>query len=96
MNGANIEISTLKAENMKIWNELNAMQQRLKMNELDIVGIPERKKGNVVEIMKNVSTKLNFPSVENSIDNCYRLHLASKDDKPQPIIVSFKNKLLRN
>ncbi|KAL3278152.1 hypothetical protein HHI36_013495 [Cryptolaemus montrouzieri] len=78
MNDISMEMSALKNENLKLENEFNIMQQNMKSTELDIIGVPEKKNENVAEIVKMVSSKINFPSVESTIHNCNRVHF-SKD-----------------
>ncbi|KAL3269663.1 hypothetical protein HHI36_008724 [Cryptolaemus montrouzieri] len=92
----NLEINALKNDNVKIRGEINHLQQLMKLNELDIVEVPESRNENVLEIIKEVSTKTKIPSIDTCIDNCFRVHYAPKDNKPGPIVVSFKNRMMRN
>ncbi|KAL3288231.1 hypothetical protein HHI36_002680, partial [Cryptolaemus montrouzieri] len=50
----NLEMATLRAENIKVKNEMNAFQQAAEMNDVD-VEIPERKNESNLEVVKEVS-----------------------------------------
>ncbi|KAL3287350.1 hypothetical protein HHI36_001824 [Cryptolaemus montrouzieri] len=61
-------------------NELNWLQQRMKMKEVDLIGIPEKRNENVIEKVKEISRKSNSPAlIENAVDNCYRVHFPSRN-----------------
>ncbi|KAL3280057.1 hypothetical protein HHI36_017564 [Cryptolaemus montrouzieri] len=50
------EVETLKKENAKIMDDMNALQQQMKMNEIDLIGIPEKKNENICDIIKDLAT----------------------------------------
>ncbi|KAL3280694.1 hypothetical protein HHI36_003931, partial [Cryptolaemus montrouzieri] len=54
----------------------------------------QRKPGYFVtlEVVKRITTNLNFTDVKGKMENCYRLHFPTKWDKPCPIVVKFQSK----
>ncbi|KAL3287897.1 hypothetical protein HHI36_002354 [Cryptolaemus montrouzieri] len=61
-----LEVETPKKKNAKIMDDMNALQQQMKMNDIDLIGIPEKRNENICDIMKDLATAINYPSIENS------------------------------
>lgn len=70
------------------------MQQQLKANEVDNIGIPAKKYENILEI-RNISTTLGLPSTIDDVNNCFRCHFSAKNDKPSQISVAFPSKNIK-
>ncbi|KAL3288521.1 hypothetical protein HHI36_002962 [Cryptolaemus montrouzieri] len=94
INLLNTEMDSLKRDNFKLKNEVMDLHQKLKLNDLEMVRIPESRNENIIDIVENVASKLNFASVESCLNNCYRVHSVSKDsNRSRPIVASFKTTL---
>ncbi|KAL3286014.1 hypothetical protein HHI36_000528 [Cryptolaemus montrouzieri] len=89
------EINKVKNEKEKLKSDINLMEQRMKMNDIEIVGVPETKNENTLEVVERISTNLNVTDVKGKKENCYRLHFPTKGDKPRPIVVKFKFKSMK-
>ncbi|KAL3271038.1 hypothetical protein HHI36_021538, partial [Cryptolaemus montrouzieri] len=92
MNLLNAEMESYGVHNFKLKNKVMDLHQNLKLN-----GIPESRNENIIDIVKNVASKLNFASVESCLNDCYRVHSVSKDSsRSRPIVASFKTTLYKS
>lgn len=95
INECELKLRTFETNCSEVSKRMNDLQQQLKANEVDIVGIPERKNENILEVVRNISTALGLPSAVNDVNNCFRCHFSTKNDKPRPISVAFRSKMIK-
>ncbi|XP_022831003.1 uncharacterized protein LOC111359637 [Spodoptera litura] len=102
---AGIESRVVKLENLEesllslqtdvdtIKSESAMSDQRSRLNNVEIKGIPQRKDENLFTILDRISQRVNFPVLQNQINFITRIPVFGGKDKP--IIVSFLNRYIK-
>lgn len=86
-------VSSLQSEIVSIKSELSASDQRSRLNNVEIKGIPVKKDENLFVILDNICQKVNFTIPKPQINYLSRIPLFNSKDKS--IVVSFLNRYVK-
>uniref|UniRef100_A0A8D8Y759 FP protein C-terminal domain-containing protein n=1 Tax=Cacopsylla melanoneura TaxID=428564 RepID=A0A8D8Y759_9HEMI len=85
----------LKNDNEENKNHIHDMQQRQRLINIIVDGIPVTKNENVYNIIKDLGTKLGIQDPLNDVQVCHRVNTTNKR-KPKPIVVRMLNTKTRD
>ncbi|KAL1447583.1 hypothetical protein WDU94_009839 [Cyamophila willieti] len=85
----------LKTDNEENKNHIHDMQQRQRLINVIVDGIPVTKNENVYNIIKELGTKLGIQDPLNDVQVCHRVNTTNKS-KPKPIVVRMLNTKTRD
>lgn len=88
------EVPKLKAEIVKLCSEKNERDQWLRMNNVEIKGVPVKNNENLFDLVGQVGSVLGYPIKKEDINLITRVPTYQKDS-PKPIIVSFINRYVK-
>lgn len=97
------EIQRLSDENINLHSKVNSLEIEIKnleqyshRNNLVIYGIPEDKNENIHNVMRRLSTAIQFPNWSiNIVDAVHRMGKGNSKD-PRPIVVKFISRMDRD
>lgn len=96
------EIDRISADNKVMRKDLNDLQSYYKNNEqisrvndVEIVGVPQEDKENLITIIKTIGVALQVPFTEKDIDTVHRVQCFDKK-KTKNIIVKFQSRIVKN
>lgn len=89
------ENKTLRTELKKAWSDIDDLQQRSRLNNIIINGIPESKNEDVNMLVENIGQKLNIRDPASHIQVAHRVK-STNDKKPKPIVVRLLNTKTRD
>lgn len=89
------ENKNLKKELKKAWNDIDDLQQRSRLNNIIINGIPEAKNEDVYKLVENIGLKLNICDPASHIQVAHRVKTTIKE-KSKPIVVRLLNTKTRD
>lgn len=103
------QISELKKENKQLKNEnielqkvstdmkerLRALEQYTRKNNIEISGIPETAKENVLAVVKDIGTALGLELQESQVAAAHRIP-SFKRDRPASLVVQFQDRTSRD
>lgn len=92
-------VGQLHKENTELKNRVDDLEQKLKVSQLRLYGVREKKGENLAEVVTKLLEEKNVLDTENSTQSlcCYRLGLLKPGNKkPRPIIIKFKDENQRN
>ncbi|CAB3231634.1 unnamed protein product [Arctia plantaginis] len=103
----NSKMNTIKAlerNNSDLQKEINTLNNRISVIEkisrgqnLELQAVPESRNENLVTLIKNLCTSINFQIDDSSILSCRRVaKINSTSDRPRNIIVTLSNSTLRD
>lgn len=67
----------------------NQLEQSIKNYSLEIVGVPQQKEENLLNIISSIGDVLNIKMNENDVDNIFRVKTANKNITSEKIVVNF-------
>lgn len=67
----------------------NQLEQSLKNYSLEIVGVPEVKDEDLIDVISKLGDTLKIKVIENDIDNIFRVRTAKKNNASDKIVVTF-------
>lgn len=92
-------IDELRSENATLRNKVTSMEQRIedmesysRRNSVEVQGIPEEPKENVLNIIKGVGKALDFEITDSMVDACHRVGRRT-EDRPRGIIIKFVRRM---
>lgn len=89
-NNIECELSTLKKDYNNLKEEMNELQQYSRRDNVEILGIPENKNENVVNILADIGTHVGCPVLPTDLAAQHRVAHQSPDNKrPRAIIAKF-------
>ncbi|KAL3265587.1 hypothetical protein HHI36_009792 [Cryptolaemus montrouzieri] len=56
------QVSALNSVNKKIKSDINTLQQSMEMSKLEGIEVPESRNESVIQVVKDISAKINFES----------------------------------
>lgn len=65
----------------------NQLEQSIKNYSLEIVGVPQQKEENLLNIISSIGDVLNIKLNENDVDNIFRVKTANKKTTSEKIVV---------
>lgn len=87
-------IEPLQAECNLLKAKVENLEQRSRINNVEIIGVPEKANENLVDIVSNIGKKVNCPVAEHEIDAVHRVTPFNFDkNKPKHIILRFVSRL---
>ncbi|CAH1119665.1 unnamed protein product [Phaedon cochleariae] len=90
------KVSDIQTDFDLMRNEMDHLQQQLRMNNLEIQGVPEKNSENVEVIVNGILEVLGLPK-DNSIESCHRIpHMDKNDKRPRGIIVKASSKMIKD
>lgn len=89
------ENKILKGELSKAQDCIDDLQQRSRLSNIIINGIPEAKNENVYKLVENIGEKLNIQDPGSHIQVAHRV-LSTNKNKPKPIVVRLLNTKTRD
>lgn len=87
------EVRQLKAHISKLEEDLNNNNQWLRLNNVEIRGVPLKDKENLFEIVTKIGSKIQHPIMKHNINFITRI--PSRENRVKPIVVSFLNRYLK-
>ena len=91
------EIAALKTQNKQLKQELDSNNQRERLLNLEIVGVPERKDENLTDTILKLSLKAGVNVIAADITFATRVSPKSKvQGRPRPIVVKMNSRLLKD
>lgn len=87
------EVHQLKAHISKLEEDLNNNNQWLRLNNVEIRGVPLKDKENLLEIVTKIGSKIQHPISKHNINFITRI--PSRENRVKPIVVSFLNRYLK-
>lgn len=96
------EVDRISADNKVLRKELSDLQlyqrnneQMFRVNDVEIVGVPQEDKENLITIVKSIGVALQVPFTERDIDTVHRVQCFDKK-KIKNIIVKFQSRIIKN
>lgn len=86
-------IGVLEKEVAELKAQVSAADQRSRLNNVEIKGVPVRKDENLFSIVEAISKESNFSFLKSQINYLYRVPVHGSNDKS--IIVSFTNRYVK-
>lgn len=83
----------LKLENKALLIKVNNLEQTVRVNTVEIHGVPFQKEEKIMEIINKIATVIGFDFNGEMIDNCYRLKPVTGSTRPAGIVVQFLRRL---
>lgn len=77
----------LKVDIGSLTKKINVLEQIAIISNVEIIGVPEKKNENCVEVVENIATKL---SVKLSVLNAFRMY-SKYSDRPKKIIAKINS-----
>lgn len=87
------DVDALRSEVKALKLQLSCADQRSRLNNAEIKGIPMKKDENLFSIIEAISNKVNFPFPKSQINYIYRVPMYNSKEKA--IIVSFLNRYVK-
>lgn len=87
------KVQSLEVEIASIKLELSTNDQRSRLNNIEIKGIPLKKEENLFTILETISKKVNYPVPKNQVNYISRVPVFNSKDKS--IVVSFLNRYFK-
>ncbi|XP_046674914.1 uncharacterized protein LOC124363696 [Homalodisca vitripennis] len=87
--------STLNIEVTSLKNRVRALEQYSRKNNVEVNGIPETPREDVVGLVRDVGAALGVEIQESDISTAHRVPSFRKD-RPPPLIVQFSRRFIRN
>lgn len=85
----------LRSKVSTVENQVFDMEQYSRLNNVLIMGLPEKPKENRWDILSNLVEKLDFRLTPADIDDCHRLNVRNTDQGPRPFILRFVNRHMK-
>lgn len=86
------EVNQLKSEVARLTQENTEREQYMRMNNLEITGVPEMKNESLKDIIINISRKLEVPIDSSNINFVRRVASWSDHRRPPKIVVQFSGR----
>lgn len=87
--------STLNTEVTSLKNRVRALEQYSRKNNVEVNGIPETPREDVVGLVKDVGAALGVEIQESDISTAHRVP-SFKKDRPSPLIIQFSRRCTRD
>ncbi|XP_046666525.1 uncharacterized protein LOC124358275 [Homalodisca vitripennis] len=87
--------STLNTEVTSLKNRVRALEQYSRKNNVEVNGIPETPREDVVGLVRDVGAALGVEIQESDISTAHRVPSFGKD-RPPPLIVQFSRRFIRD
>ncbi|KAJ8704369.1 hypothetical protein PYW08_013093 [Mythimna loreyi] len=93
----NDNIADLQGTLLGLEAKIEFMEQNARSCNIELCNIPERRDENLIALLENLGSKVNFKISEKDLVAIHRVPRAhQQNDKPKNIIVKFTSKILRD
>lgn len=76
--------------------KIDAMEQSARQCNIELCNIPEKRNENLLSILENIGSKINYSISQKDIIAIHRVPHAQENGKPKNIIVKFTSRILRD
>lgn len=90
------ENNDLKITVKNLTSRLDIVEQQLRVNNVEIQGVPEKNNENIIDLVKFIGEKIEYSLDCSDIDSAYRGTVPQNSKKIKPIIIKFSNKHKRD
>ncbi|CAB3243681.1 unnamed protein product [Arctia plantaginis] len=91
--GTKDEVLEMKSRLEGIENSLNERDQWMRLNNVEIKGVPLRDRENLVDVVSRIASRIQYPITKHNIN--FVVRVPSSEGRVKPIIVSFLNRYLK-
>lgn len=94
LQGVKVQVDGLQARLDKLDDEAESKDQWLRLNNIEVKGIPQSKNENLFEVITKIGQKINYPICKTQINFLARVPTRDKEHT-KPIIVGFCNRYVK-
>lgn len=91
-----VENDKLKNDIAKLTTRVNDLEQYSRSNNVEIVGVPEKKNENLLDILSNIGAFIGYPIDESKVDVVHRVPTRVTTGKPKNIILRCISRKMRD
>lgn len=93
LNALKNELAILKQDHAKVNVELQGLQQYMRRENVEIIGVAENRSENLMQVICSIGNHVGCPIQQTDIAACHRVaHSASSNTKSRSIIAKFVNR----
>lgn len=85
----------LRSEVVMLNSRVNDLEQFSRLNNLEIIGVSEKKDENLYDIAKNIAKTVDFDIAEQTIEFIHRVQTRNSEGKPKNIIMKFTSRKIK-